>query len=155
MTLKMTSLQCFLFLIMLSLSLLANSSRPIFSKQRIQVGSKTISVEVAKTPEETAYGLMFKRKLGENEGMLFIFSKEQPLSFWMKNTFVDLSIAYFDAHHTLIEIIDMKAAQSELQSHFESYPSSKPAQYALEMNKGWFKKNNIKTGDKLKILVVK
>ena len=152
MTFKVTSLKSLLLVILLPLYLLANPTRPIFSKQKIQVGSKTLTVEVAKTPEESAYGLMFKRKLGENDGMLFIFSKEQLLSFWMKNTFIDLSIAYFDTHHTLIEIIDMKAAQSELQSHFDSYPSSKPALYALEMNKGWFKKNNIKKGDKLKIL---
>lgn len=153
--LKTNSFKLLLLVILLPLALLANNNRPLFSKKKIQVGNKIINVEVAKTPEESAYGLMFKRKLGENDGMLFIFSSEQPLSFWMKNTFVDLSIAYFDTRLTLIEIIDMKAAQSELQSHFDSYPSSKPAQYALEMNKGWFKKNNVKTGDKLKLTVSK
>lgn len=151
---KIISFSFLLLFLLLPLSLLANP-RPVFSKKKIQVGSKVITVEVAKTAEETAYGLMFKRQLSENDGMLFIFSQPQILSFWMKNTFVDLSIAYFDAHNTLLEIIDMKAAQSELQTHFDSYPSSKPAKYALEMNRGWFKKNNIKTGDKLKLTVSK
>ncbi len=126
-------------------------ARPDFAKKKIQVGHKTITVEIADTPEKTAYGLMFKKTLNENEGMLFIFTKEERLSFWMKNTFIDLSIAYFDSKKILTEILEMKAAHSELQTHFENYQSTKPALYALEMNKGWFKKNNIKPGSQLKI----
>lgn len=151
---KIVCCKFLILLFLLPLSLFANP-RPLFSKKKIQVGSKIVTVEVAKTSEEASYGLMFKRQLGVNDGMLFVFSQPQPLSFWMKNTFVDLSIAYFDENKILLEIIDMKAAQSELQNHFDSYPSSKPAQYALEMNKGWFKNNNIKKGDKLKLTVSK
>lgn len=126
-----------------------SEERPKFKKQKIQIGTKTLVVEVAKTPTESAYGFMFKKSLQPNEGMLFIFESEQPLSFWMKNTFVDLSIAYIDAKKTIVDIQDMDAAQSELQSHYPSYPSAKPAQYALEMKRGWFKVNNVKLGDKL------
>lgn len=130
-------------------------SAPKFSKQEIQVGKIKLKVEIADTPEKSAYGLMYRKSLGENEGMLFIFNESKPLSFWMKNTFVDLSIGYFDENKKLIEVLDMKAASSELQTHFESYQSTNPAQYALEMRLGWFKKNQIKVGDKLIIITKK
>lgn len=138
-----------LFIKLTSIICLSTEVRPNFKKQKIQIGTKTLFVEVAKTPAESAYGFMFKKSLRPNEGMLFIFESERPLSFWMKNTFVDLSIAYIDAKKTIIDLQDMDAAQSELQSHFPSYPSAKPAQYALEMKRGWFKANNVKLGDKL------
>lgn len=124
---------------------------PKFSTAKIRVGSKELVVEVAKTHEEASYGLMYRKHLKENEGMLFIFADEEPLSFWMKNTFVDLSIAFFDKQFVLIEIKDMKSVKSEMQVQFDSHTSVKPAQYALEMRLGWFKKNNIKVGDKLNI----
>ncbi len=124
-------------------------NKPHFEKLMIQVGKKKVTVEVADTPEKSSFGLMHRRTLGENDGMLFIFQSEEPLSFWMKNTFVDLSIAFFDEKKSLVNFQDMKAATSEMQTQFETYKSSKPAQYALEMRLGWFKKNHIKVGDKL------
>lgn len=126
-------------------------SKPQFSKIEIQVGKRKVVVELADTPERSAYGLMHRRVLGENEGMLFVFPYEQKLSFWMKNTFVDLSIGFFDKEKRLIEIRDMKAAKSEMQSQFETHESSRLAQYALEMRLGWFVRNNIKVGDKLTV----
>jgi uncharacterized membrane protein (UPF0127 family) len=126
-----------------------------FEKQQIRLGKKTILVEVADTPEKSARGLMYRKNIGSNEGMLFVFPSEQLLSFWMKNTFVDLSIGYFSGRRILIEIKNMKAAKSEMQTHFETYESSQPAQYALEMRLGWFEKNNIKVGDKLELFIKK
>ena len=73
----------------------------------------------------------------------------------MKNTFVDLSIAYIGANKEILEIIDMKAMKSSLDVDVPSYPSSVKAQYALEVNQGWFKKNKIKVGDKLKSISYK
>lgn len=136
-------------------SIVPAQNRPHFSKETIKLGSKAITIEVADSPAESSYGLMFRRSLGENEGMLFIFNDERPLSFWMKNTFVDLSIAYFGKDKRLIEIKNMKAAKSEMQAHFDTYESSKPAQYALEMRLGWFEKNHIKVGDKLELFMKK
>lgn len=121
-----------------------------FSKQQIQIGAKKITVDVAKTREQQEHGLMFREKMPKDEGMLFIFENEQPLSFWMKNTFIDLSIAYIGKDKKIIDIIDMKATSS-LQTSYPSYPSSKPAKYALEMNQGWFTKNRIKIGDLLRL----
>ncbi len=129
--------------------------RPLFLKQKISIGSRNLFVEVADTPEKLAYGLMYKRSIEENEGMLFIFESEEVRSFWMKNTFVDLSIGFFSNEKELTEIKNMKAAKSEIQNHFENYVSLKPAQYALEMRLGWFEKNHIKVQDKLKLFIIK
>ena len=75
-----------------------------FEKQKIKIGSKIIHVEIAKTPDQHQYGLMNRNSLPENNGMLFIFENEQTLSFWMKNTFIDLSIAYIDKNKQIVDI---------------------------------------------------
>jgi uncharacterized protein len=118
-----------------------------FKKEKIILDGKTISVDLAETSEQHEHGLMFKKTLPENEGMLFIFDNEDTRYFWMKNTYIDLSIGYFDKDKTLVDIQEMKAT-SVMETRPPSYPSSKPAMYALEMNKGWFAKNKVKLGQK-------
>lgn len=125
--------------------------RPSFKKQTILVGSKKIIVEVADTDPKREYGLMFVTTLPKDQGMLFIFDRPTPLSFWMKNTLIPLAIAYFDTSKKLIEVLEMEPA-SLVQRAPPSYPSSRPAQYALEMNKGWFKAHHVPKGALLKIL---
>jgi uncharacterized protein len=120
-----------------------------FEKQQIQVGSKKISVEIAKTTEQHQYGLMNRSSMPENNGMLFIFTNEEPLSFWMKNTYIDLSIAYINQKKIIVDIQEMKATNQMMVGDLPNYPSAKPAMYALEMNKGWFKKNKITVGQKI------
>lgn len=122
-----------------------------FKKKKISVGSKTLVVEIAETPLQHERGLMFRNKLGDNEGMLFVFDSEQVRFFWMKNTLIDLSIGYFDASGKLIDIQEMKSGKGIPDTALPNYPSTKPAKYALEMNKGWFAKNKIKLGTKLKM----
>ncbi len=124
---------------------------PEFKKEYVQLGPKKILVEIAETNQQLEFGLMHRSSLKENQGMLFIFKNEQILSFWMKNTFIDLSIGYFDEKKTLNEVIEMKST-SLLQTELTSYPSRKLAMYALEMNKGWFDKNKIKLKTKFKFL---
>ncbi|HEY8272701.1 MAG TPA: DUF192 domain-containing protein [Pseudobdellovibrionaceae bacterium] len=121
-----------------------------FEKGKITLGGKTILVEIAKNHTQYERGLMFRKNLPENEGMLFIFDEEEIRYFWMKNTYIDLSIGYFDKKMGLVDIQEMKAP-SVLESRPPSYPSAKPAMYALEMKKGWFTKNKIKIGQKLRI----
>lgn len=123
--------------------------RPLFKKQMIQVGTKKIEVEIADTEEKRAYGFMYLKKLSKDQGMLFIFESEQPLAFWMKNTFVDLSIGYFDKNKILIDIKNMRGQKSVLNQDLRSYPSKTLAQYALEVPMGWYETNKIKVGNKL------
>ena len=107
----------------------------------LYIKDKEIWVEVAKTPEERAKGLMNRRHLGKDEGMLFIFEREGYHGFWMKDTLIPLSIAFMDREGKILRIAAMEP--ETLKSH--SPP--KPILYALEMNKGWFAANNIKEGD--------
>ncbi len=110
----------------------------------IYLKNKEIWVEVAKTPEERARGLMDRKQLGKDEGMLFIFEKEDYHGFWMKNTYVPLSIAFIDKGGRIVRITDMKPLT------LESHDPPQPILYALEMRKGWFSANGIKTGDGVK-----
>jgi uncharacterized membrane protein (UPF0127 family) len=122
-----------------------------FEKNNLKLGPHKIMVEIADTDKKTQRGLMFRRHLKENEGMLFIFKDERHRSFWMKNTFIDLSIGFFSSKRELTEIYDMLASKSELTTHPDSCETKKPAQFALEMSRGWFEKHNIKVGTKLEI----
>ena len=128
----------------------------VFKKASLELSfkkiRKTIKVELAETPEQHQHGLMFRKKLNLNEGMLFVFADEQPRSFWMKNTLIDLDIGYFNSKKVLIDIQQMKAENSVMQLNIPAYPSKQPAMYALEMSKGWFKKNNFPEGTALKII---
>jgi uncharacterized membrane protein (UPF0127 family) len=97
-----------------------------------------LTVEIADTPEKQQLGLMHRTKLPANRGMLFIFSREEKLSFWMKNTCIPLSIAYFGNDMKITEILNMKPLDISV-----TYPSQYPVRYALEVNQGWFRENNI------------
>lgn len=122
-----------------------------FESTQIQIGSKKIMVELAETPQQHEKGLMYRETLEKDKGMLFIFDREQTLSFWMKNTYVDLSIAYINEKMKIVDIQEMKATSPLEISEPPTYPSKKPAMYALEMSKGWFKASNIKVGQTLKL----
>ena len=106
----------------------------------LSINGHKLVAEVATNSQTRATGLMHRFSLKPDHGMLFVFRDQRPLSFWMKNTFVALSIAYIDARGRILEIQDM-APQSEAM-----HPSSAPAQYALEMKKGWFKERGIQPG---------
>ncbi len=143
-----------IFLVAFSaISLLAKDLQPEikFETVQITIGKKKIQVEVAKEPAQHQKGLMYRTALEKDRGMLFIFPREETLSFWMKNTYIDLAIAYIDKSLTIIDIQEMKATSPLEIVEPPSYPSKKPAKYALEMEKGWFKKSNIKVGHKLSL----
>ena len=106
----------------------------------LSINGNKITAEVATTTTTRATGLMNRFSLKPDHGMLFVFRYPQPLSFWMKNTYVALSIAYIDERGKIIDILDM-APQTESLN-----PSSGPALYALEMKKGWFKDKGIAVG---------
>jgi uncharacterized membrane protein (UPF0127 family) len=107
----------------------------------LYIHGEEIWVEVAKSPEERNHGLMGRKHLGKDEGMLFIFETEDYHGFWMKDTVIPLSIAFIDKDSRIVSIADMRP--QTLDSHLPP----EPVLYALEMNKGWFSSHGIKTGD--------
>jgi len=110
----------------------------------LMIKGKKLNAQVARTEREKARGLMFRESLGQDEGMLFVYEREEILSFWMKNTPLPLSIAFIDQQGKIVDIQDMEPFS--LRTHF----SARPAQYALEVNKGWFQRNGINVGDLVK-----
>lgn len=114
-----------------------------FEKKKIKIGSAILQAEIADTPEKLSQGLMDRQKMGEDEGMLFIFPDEQVRHFWMKNTFIPLSIGFFSKDRKLVDIQDMDAVRSAIEIP-KNYTSRKSAMYALEVNRGWFSRHKIK-----------
>ena len=121
-----------------------------YPKEQIQLGELKITVEVATSEEQHAHGLMDRHKLDAETGMLFVFKEEKPRVFWMKNTYIPLSIGYFDHNGRLIDIQKMQPVKSEMDQHPSTYPSHGAAMYALEMNPDWFDRHKIKVGTVLK-----
>ena len=120
-------------------------------EKSITVGIAKLTVERAKTPDQQQKGLMFRKHMPSDHGMIFEFGNEEVRNFWMKNTFIPLSIGFFNANKELIDIQDMTPVVSEMQADIPSYQSTGPAKYALEVNLGWFKKNKVKLGNKLNL----
>ena len=110
---------------------------------KIRVGNHPVDAEVAQTPEQRTLGLMFRFSLPADRGMLFVFPHPQPQGFWMRNTYVPLSIAYLDADGRILNILDMKPHDES------SHPSAGPALYALEMRRGWFAERGIGPGTRV------
>lgn len=113
-------------------------------------GPVKISVEYAETPEKQANGLMNRKSLGRNSGMLFIFPDEKIRDFWMKNTLIPLDIMFIDTGGRINEIATMEPCP--LDAKFcPSYVSKNPARFAIEVNAGFTVKNHIVEGDILEI----
>ena len=104
-----------------------------------------IKAEIAQTQEERNQGLMYRKKLPDGEGMLFVFERDQVLSFWMKNTLLPLSIAFIASDGRIIDIKDMYPHDEN------SVFSSRSVRYALEVPQGWFSRAGIQNGDIVKI----
>jgi uncharacterized membrane protein (UPF0127 family) len=113
--------------------------------EQIRLGDEVLTVEIAKTHEARAKGLMGRTELADGHGMLFIFEEPQRLVFYMKNTLIPLSIAFFDESKEIINVLDM---DPPVGSTLIKYRSTAPALYALEVPQGWFEKHDIERGDK-------
>ena len=109
----------------------------------LNVGIHLIHAEIANTFPSRAQGLMFRKSLDANQGMLFVFPDIGPQCMWMRNTYVPLSVAFIDEAGVILNIADMKP-QTE-----DSHCAAKPARYALEMNQGWFAAKGIKPGARI------
>lgn len=110
----------------------------------LTAGMHVIRAELAVTPEQQEIGMMFRRGMGGNEGMLFVNEQAGVRCFWMHNTLIPLTIAFIADDGTIVNIADM-AAQTD-----DSHCSAKPVRYALEVPQGWFAKRGFKAGLKLR-----
>jgi uncharacterized protein len=128
-----------LFILVLLWTSVAHSQSIL--KIPLYIHQKEIWVEIAKTPQERNHGLMGRKHLDKDEGMLFIFETEDYHGFWMKDTLIPLSIAFIDKDGRIVWITDMKPQT------LDSHVPPGPVLYALEMNKGWFSFHGVKTGD--------
>ena len=107
-------------------------------------GEIRLNVEVAATERAREKGLMYRTSLPENSGMLFVFEKERRLSFWMKNTYIPLDIAFIDSGGVITDILQMQPLDTSVL-----YNSSTEVRYALEVNQWWFAKHGIIPGSKI------
>ena len=111
---------------------------------KLSAGMHVIQAELAQTPDERSIGLMFRKTMGTNEGMLFSFEQPGQQCFWMKNTLLPLSVAFIADDGSVVNIERM------LPQTLDSHCSDKPVRFVLEMNDGWFAARGIKRGMKLR-----
>lgn len=109
----------------------------------LSMNGHKLAAEVARTDPDRAQGLMHRRMLPENRGMLFVFPETAIHGMWMMNTHVPLSVAFLDPSGVIINIADMEPHTRT------AHTATRPAKYALETNQGWFKKHGIKSGVKV------
>ena len=117
------------------------ASESVTFSKRFSINGIPISLEIADTPKKIQTGLMFRDKLNDNHGMIFIFPDSRQRSFWMRNTKIPLSIAYADSDGKIINIEDMTPYSEK------RVLSKGPAFCALEMPQGWFRANRVVPGD--------
>ncbi|MDR0668572.1 MAG: DUF192 domain-containing protein [Treponema sp.] len=102
-----------------------------------------LRAEIARSADERGRGLMFRKSLDDGHGMLFVFDRDQIMSFYMKNTYIPLSIAFISSDGTIMEIRNMRPLDET------TVQSSRSVRYALETPQGWFDRAGITTGDRL------
>jgi len=109
----------------------------------LEIRGAVVWVEIARTEKQHTRGLMFRKKLPEDAGMLFVYDKEDFRRFWMKNTYIPLSLAYIDSDGVIFQIEEMEPLDET------AVASMRPARFVLEVNRGWFRKHGIGIGDRI------
>jgi uncharacterized membrane protein (UPF0127 family) len=124
-------------------ALAQSGPQPKLRTIELSAGIHVIHAELAITPDQQATGMMFRREMGANDGMLFVNEDSGVRCFWMHNTLIPLTIAFIADDGTIVNLADMAARTDD------SHCSAKPVRYALEMPLGWFAKRGLKAGIKL------
>ncbi|HXF78087.1 MAG TPA: DUF192 domain-containing protein [Usitatibacter sp.] len=126
-----------------AISFAAAAQEVAFKWSQVKVGPHPLKVELAVTEEQREHGLMFRKALGRDEGMVFVFDEPAYQSMWMKNTLIPLSVAFLDGEGRILNVLDMQPRT------LDTHTSAGPARYAIEANIGWFERNRVKAGDKV------
>lgn len=103
----------------------------------------TLTVEVVHRPRERQQGLMFRRSLPEDRGMLFLYASDRDGGFWMKDTYIPLTIAYIDAEWRVLELRSGRPLDETVLT------PGQPYRYVLEVNEGWFDRHRLNNGARL------
>jgi uncharacterized protein len=119
----------------------ATQAQPKLQVIQLFLNGRIVDAEVALRQLEIMTGMMFRKSMGENEGMLFVLPVAQQASFYMKNTLVPLQVAYIDPAGTILELHELKPLDET-----PVYSTATNIQFVLEMNTGWFDRNNLGTG---------
>jgi len=117
-------------------------------KIKIIVADNPLLVEIADSRAERISGLQFRDNLPQEEGMLFVYDRNLVLTFWMKNTSIPLDLAYLDENGQIKDIFELDPFDETIIA------SKEPVRYALEVNRGWFKKHGVSIGDNIDALPV-
>lgn len=126
-----------------ALLLAATAAAAEMPRMELTAGFHRIEAEVAATQPERMQGLMHRRVMPRNQGMLFVFPQAARHCMWMRNTYLPLSVAFLDETGRILNIADMQP-QTE-----DSHCAVAPARFALEMNRGWFAERGLKAGIRL------
>jgi uncharacterized membrane protein (UPF0127 family) len=121
----------------------ANSPQTDLPRITMGAGIHRIDVQVAATPTQRQIGLMWRKEMPQNEGMLFIFEQPTVQCFWMMNTLLPLTAAFIADDGAIVNLVDMKPQTTD------SHCSTKPVRYVLEMNQGWFARRGLSAGSRL------
>ncbi|MFY9314361.1 MAG: DUF192 domain-containing protein [Burkholderiales bacterium] len=121
----------------------ALAQQPPLPAVDLTAGMHRIRAEVANDMSTRSQGLMHRKAMPQNAGMVFVFEESAAHCMWMKNTLIPLSVAFIDQSGAIINIADMQPRSEQ------SHCAARPARYALEMNRGWFAERGIKPGAKL------
>jgi hypothetical protein len=110
---------------------------------QVRIGKHPMKVEIVDTDPQREKGLMFREKLGHDDGMLFVFDEPAYHSIWMKNTLIPLSVAFIDRDGIILNIEDMEPRT------LDTHTAAGPAAFAIEANKGWYAEKKVRPGDKV------
>ncbi len=110
----------------------------------LKIGSKTLTAEIASTSEERRVGLMNRKSMPEDHGMIFVFDPPEKVNFWMKNTYIPLSAAFISEDGIVVKKADMEPLSEK------HYSPDVPVQFVIEVNQGWFKTAGLRVGSRIK-----
>ena len=134
---------CILGLAVAQLAFAQSQPQTQLPRATLSAGMHLIQVQLATTQDQRATGLMFRRDMPANEGMLFVFEQPAGQCFWMKNTLLPLTAAFVADDGTIVNLADMQPQTTD------AHCSVQPVRYVLEMHQGWFAKRGIQAGFKL------
>jgi uncharacterized membrane protein (UPF0127 family) len=123
----------------------AGSAESRLPTTRMSIGGESFNLEIAYRPEDQETGLMHRRSMSDDHGMIFVFPAERDLTFWMKDTLIPLDIIYLDRGGRVVSVKHMKPLDKT------GVPSDGPAMYAIELNAGAATRAGVKSGDVLKV----